>query len=263
MNFSYTEEDLITTDGYLDFCTQNNISYVKTDYFYSGSFHWRGKQHPTLPLGNVCVIGHSDYSITDKISDQFSKVFCTNRETEKINTYGLPLGISNYTDETPYHKICGNKSIFVSVNNSAIDKEVLAYINFTVSTYPNDRGLILEKFSKLDWTRVGKTETTESGNRKYLEDIKKSKFVFCPRGNGIDTHRLWESLYMGSIPIVKYENAHHLFKDLPILFINDWNQITRDFLNDKYDEISSMDWNFDKLKISYWKNFIKTHYDNN
>lgn len=40
-----------------------------------------------------------------------------------------------------------------------------------------------------------------------------------------DTHRLWKTLYMDSIPIVKYESAHHLFTDLPILFINDWKEI--------------------------------------
>jgi hypothetical protein len=62
---------------------------------------------------------------------------------------------------------------------------------------------------------------------------------------------------MGSIPIVIYEEAHHLFTDLPILFINDWDEINEDFLNNKYDEISSKNWSYDKLKMSYWENFIK------
>ena len=89
-----------------------------------------------------------------------------------------------------------------------------------------------------------------------MRDIKSSKFVLCPRGNGIDTHRIWESLYMGSIPIVIYENAHQLFTDLPILFINDWDEITYDLLNNKYEEINSQTWNYDKLKIDYWEKFI-------
>lgn len=28
------------------------------------------------------------------------------------------------------------------------------------------------------------------------------KFVACPRGNGLDTHRFWETLYRGSYPVV-------------------------------------------------------------
>ena len=28
------------------------------------------------------------------------------------------------------------------------------------------------------------------------------RFIACPRGNGIDTHRFWETLYRGSLPVV-------------------------------------------------------------
>jgi hypothetical protein len=61
---------------------------------------------------------------------------------------------------------------------------------------------------------------------------------------------------MGSIPVVKYESTHELFKDLPILFINDWSQISEDFLNSKYEEYIEKDWNLDKLKMKFWKDFI-------
>lgn len=63
---------------------------------------------------------------------------------------------------------------------------------------------------------------------------------------------------MGIIPIVKFEpNTHHLFIDLPILFINNWNEITHDFLKYKYNEfMNKNDWNMNKLKIDYWLNLI-------
>ena len=64
---------------------------------------------------------------------------------------------------------------------------------------------------------------------------------------------------MGSIPIVKYENTHHLFTDLPILFINKWDEIGEGFLNQKYKEFLDEEWNMDKLKISFWFKFIKTN----
>lgn len=62
---------------------------------------------------------------------------------------------------------------------------------------------------------------------------------------------------MGSIPIVKYENTHSEFTDLPILFISDWKEVTKELLDKKYDEIINSEWNLEKLKISFWKNFIK------
>ena len=36
----------------------------------------------------------------------------------------------------------------------------------------------------------------------YLEAAQ-SKFVLCPSGLGFDTYRLWETLMLGSIPIVE------------------------------------------------------------
>lgn len=251
------KSDLITTDGYLSFCNDNNITYLKTDYFYTGPFIWRGNLHPDKEIKNICVVGHSDYPVVDKISEMFKYVFCVNRVTDCDNTFGIPLGISNDTDESPAHRICGNKDVFIDVINTDINKENLAYINFTVSTFISERKLVFDMFSDKNWVKVGEMQTTWEGNRKYLMDIKSSKFVFCPRGNGVDTHRLWESLYMGSIPIVKYENTHHLFTDLPILFIKEWSEINEDFLNGKYEEIINKKWNLDKLKISYWENLIK------
>ena len=31
--FKYNIDDIITTDGYLSFCNDNNICYIKTDFF--------------------------------------------------------------------------------------------------------------------------------------------------------------------------------------------------------------------------------------
>ena len=261
-DFKYNIDDIITTDGYLSFCNINNICYIKTDFFYIGSqFKWRGEIHPKY-VDKVCVIGHSDYPIVAEISNRFDKIFCINKDSLSENTYGLPLGITNDCDDSPLHKIYGNKEIMIKVNNQNIDKSNLAYINFNISNYPNERQFIFDKFKNESWIKIGNVENSIDGRTNFLRDIKSSKFVFCPRGNGIDTHRLWESLYMGSIPIVKYENTHHLLTDLPILFIKDWNEINEDFLNDKYIEIINKEWNLSKLKIRYWIDFIKNKIEN-
>jgi hypothetical protein len=36
----------------------------------------------------------------------------------------------------------------------------------------------------------------------YLETLASSKFVLAPRGTGPESYRVWESLYVGSYPIV-------------------------------------------------------------
>lgn len=42
---------------------------------------------------------------------------------------------------------------------------------------------------------------------RYSSIASRYLFVACPRGNGLDTHRFWETLYRGSVPVVK-DSAH-------------------------------------------------------
>ena len=250
-------DDIITQDGFLDFCNKNKISFIKTDFLYRGhKFLWRGNEHPS-DINKISVIGHSDYPVTDNIVNDFEKVFTINRLTNNPKVFGIPLGITSDCDDSPLHRIYGNKEIMFDVFNKPIEKTKFVYINFDINTNVNIRKPIYDKFKNYDWVTVGVNNQTLEGRKQYLIDIKSSKFIFCPEGNGVDTHRIWESLYMGSIPIVIYKDTHHLFTDLPILFINSWNEINYEFLEEKYKEITSEKWSYNKLKMSYWENFIK------
>lgn len=255
MNLSSTE--LITTDGYLKFCEENNLLYLKIDYFRIGSFIWRGKNCSLETDDKILVTGHSDFPLTNDISNQFDLVFSTNNASSNINSYGLPLGICNDCDDSPIHRVYGNKEVVLKIMNKKIDKTNLLYMNFDINTYPCERQPVYNLFSDKNWVLTGIKENTLEGRETFLSEIKSSKFVLCPRGNGIDTHRIWESLYMGSIPIVIYESAHKEFVDLPILFISNWEEINKSFLNEKYEQITKQQYNMEKLKISYWFNFIK------
>jgi len=50
-------------------------------------------------------------------------------------------------------------------------------------------------------------------------------FVVSTRGNGLDCHRTWELLYLGSIVITKTSSLDPLFDGLPVVIVNDWNQV--------------------------------------
>lgn len=251
-----TVDELITSDGILQFCLENDITYIKTDFFYTGQFIWRGNIHPQK-LSDKIVIGHSDYPVVTPIAEKFNTILCVNRETDNENVFGIPLGLTNDCDDSPIHRIYGNKDVLLEVMNSKLEKENLTYMNFNVSNYPSERQQVFDLFKNFNSVKIGSIDNSIEGRRKFLEEIKSSKFVVCPRGNGVDTHRLWETLYMGSIPIVKYEKTHHLFTDLPILFINDWSEITEEYLEDIYIQYQNKNWNLEKLNLSYWTNFIK------
>jgi hypothetical protein len=52
------------------------------------------------------------------------------------------------------------------------------------------------------------------------------RYVACPRGNGMDTHRFWEALYRGSVPVVKRSKWSEslLILKIPLVIVKDWDE---------------------------------------
>jgi len=259
MEFKWSESDIITGDKYLSLQT-DTIVYIKTDaLFYDGPIEWRGEQH-TLRAAPIWITGHSDFPITKEVFDIHENKNCfwfaTNMGYVNPKLTGLPIGITNNTKESSDHVIFGNISIMLEVAERPRTIHNLVYMNFLISTYPHERQVCYNTFVGKPWVTVGHSEKTLEARKNFLIDIRNHMFVLCPRGNGVDTHRLWETLYMGSIPIVKRDVAFNDVLDLPILFINEWTDITEDFLLTEYERISTTKWNMKKLTFPYWKERI-------
>jgi len=256
MNFTWTEDDVICTDRFLDAFPDN---YVKTCCFYlRDSSTWRGKTVTRPPeTQRLIIAGHSDYPLTDDIVRRYpnSRFFGVNSQSGRVT--GIPLGITNDTNESDLHRIYGNIPMMLGVVKNPRQIKNLAYLNVSVGTYPSERVPVKQMFSNLSWVTQGESVNTMEGRRKFLEEVRNHTFVFCPRGNGIDTHRLWETLYMGSIPIVKRDIAHAGWTDLPILFVDDWSEVTEERLLAEQNRIESTTWNMEKLRVGYWVNLIK------
>jgi hypothetical protein len=63
-----------------------------------------------------------------------------------------------------------------------------------------------------------------------MDQILRHRFVLCPPGNGVDTHRMWEALVAGAIPVVLRSQAMKPFESLPILFVEDYREVTIELL---------------------------------
>lgn len=111
-----------------------------------------------------------------------------------------------------------------------------------------NRNIILETLKKNGIQNI-KTDKLNDCQRMLLN----SKCVICPEGNGIDTHRLYESLLCGCIPIVE-KNPYIMkkYEGLPILYTDNYSEITLDYLNEKYEEIKKGTYSFNKLFKNYY-----------
>ncbi len=56
--------------------------------------------------------------------------------------------------------------------------------------------------------------------KEYADMACEYSIVACPRGNGLDTHRFWESLYRGSLPLVLKSNWSTSIQELGIPLID-------------------------------------------
>jgi len=246
-------EDIITTDGYKNAFPD---LYFKTDVIkYNCPLHFREVlQYPPLKNQKCIISGHSDYDISDVDVSNYSPMiwWTINKNTENPLVRGIPLGITNDCDDSPIHRIYGNTDCMIQVMNEPKNDINLVYMNFNISTYPEERQPLYNKFKDVSWVTRGKIDNSLEGRTSFLREIRNHTFVLCPRGNGIDTHRVWETLYMGSIPIVKKHIAHSGWLDLPICWIDDWNQVSFEFLQSEKQRIQSETWNLEKLKVSYW-----------
>ena len=81
-------------------------------------------------------------------------------------------------------------------------------------------------------------------------------------GNGVDTHRLWEALYSGSIPITKRHPTYEATKDLPVLFVNTYEEINLELLRDFMDNLEIEKINLNKLSKEYWGEVICNNREN-
>jgi hypothetical protein len=90
----------------------------------------------------------------------------------------------------------------------------------------------------------------------YADNLIKYEFCLCPRGNGIDTHRLWESILLGCIPIIKRHKTHEFDLQLPIVFIENWREVTKKFVEQKSKETNLDLFNSPLITKKYWKNKI-------
>ena len=91
-------------------------------------------------------------------------------------------------------------------------------------------------------------------------------FVACPEGNGIDTHRFWEALYLNVIPVTTNKNFYSQFENLPILAINKWEDLgsfSEDDLNLFYQKNKHKFKLIKYIWIDYWKKHIDGNFRRN
>lgn len=115
--------------------------------------------------------------------------------------------------------------------------------------HDRDRYKAIEHLSNVKFNDVLKNPI----NRNSLWKVMSSyKFIISPHGNGLDCHRTYEAMLLGSIPIVRSSTLDSLYKDMPIIILENWEDLTEETLSN-YVYSGSLE----KLNLKYWVELIK------
>ena len=140
------------------------------------------------------------------------------------------------------------------------------YINFQLNMDGNGNSERLSAYNTIprDLASVQETPLNRYDTwGAYTQHV----FVASPRGNGLDTIRTWESLMLGCIVIVRRIPGdggcalEELYQDLPVVIIDRWSDLTRDFLSRILSEYAQRTFRYEKLGTSYWIERIEAAFD--
>ncbi len=164
----------------------------------------------------------------------------------------IPFGIAN-----SFYSY-GHIPTFEKVLAKKLPKSILLYMNISFN-HPERKKAYNYFIDKPFCKAVSDRLQLED----YLDDIARAKFIVSPRGNGEDCFRTWEALLFGTIPIVKSSPLNPVYEHLPIIIVKEWEEVTEEFLEKKWEEMSSQTFRLEKMYAPYWIGYIrsfKTHF---
>ena len=201
---------------------ENDLVFLNFDYF--NIFIQVLQAHN--PIHKIIVIVHnSDTPFTDdymqSLRPYVHKVYAINNVCESACT--IPIGFVDniYKPHTLFHQLL----------STPLPKDIFVYMNFSVKTNEPVRSDCLNTFHNKEWV----TEEYDVDFPTFCEKISRSKYVLSPEGAGMDCHRIYESLFLGAIPLLRTSKLDTFYKKLPVLIFNSWSDITEQFLTDNYE----------------------------
>lgn len=198
----------------------------------------------------VLISHNSDANIDDSYLEYFNdeklialyaqNTICTH---PKVNF--IPIGIANSKWDH------GNLSILEKIVNETIHfKPNSFYFYFSLQT-----NIIARQKCYIELCKKGLKWDISRNYEEYLREMKRYEYIICPEGNGIDTHRYWEAIYLGRIPVVI--NSPFIQKLKPyfkMVILEQWSDLN---INNNGSISISMPNKYSKLWIEDYKKEIE------
>ena len=202
----------------------------------------------------IAILHNSDDQITHESKilnvDKVVHIFAQNQNFFHQKVTPIPIGLENLH----LRKSGMVRNLSYAINVYVV-RQPLIYYQFNIKTNYTERFKAKKYIEGHPFSRT----TKRLRSLKYFLELKSYMFCLAPEGNGIDTHRMWECIYLGVIPICKrnYHNSFFQSLGLPIWVVEDWNDLdlynSKRMLSEKYREIMFKS----NVEASYWDYWLK------
>lgn len=215
----------------------HNKSTLKSFYRYLEQYEFEPGKGPKL------LIHNGDFPPSDSVIDQLAvrgaTIYCVNKIEESEYLKALPIGLENaHFNKSGVINDFLHNGLPVRETSVSVNKINMIFTSFSANTNELERLPLIDaiKRSRHKFSGSGLTMT------QYLQELSSSRFVLSPKGNGLDCHRTWESIYLGAIPVVLEGTLANSFtSSLPIWEISNWEQVlgaSDEELLDRYKQLS-------------------------
>ena len=200
-------------------------------------------------LENITLVtSQTDRSVSSNLyakkPKNVSKWYSTNVSVKKNDLIPIPYGLSNsYSTKNLF------KHDFELMSNK--EKSILVYLNFEVNTNYFHRSKLKKILSSQEGFSL---EKNSLDLLQYSKNLNTFKYIFCPWGNGFDTHRVWESLYAGGIPIVPEHPTFNSTQNLPVITYKNIKKLNFDYIKSSE---KNLKYNYEELNIEFWLKKIR------
>ena len=242
----------ISGDFFSKLSNNKTIFYVATHFVDNQA--WRVSRNYT-----VLITHNSDGKIDSSKFKKFLQCgkfkywFAQNTIINEPRLFTLPIGLMN----KEWHKY-PRFNLMMEEKKKNIKPTKLLLLSFSIKNNKNKRQKCVDSFINKTYVTnnvVHKVKNfigdVKEYDRKFFNIMLDHLFIACPEGNGIDTHRFWETLYMGRYPVVLHNRVNDAFSDLPVLILNKWEDFEKEYLM-FLERIKNKKFSYKKLTQEYW-----------
>ena len=186
------------------------------------------------------------------------RIFIQNNEYDHPKVHIMPIGIRDCGSVVlmhhRFHQSClFEKGVSLRTTMGANMRPIKCLLCFSVWTHPSRQecydlfagsSFVYNLNDAVDATHAREVAPAANPFEKVpaalvYDKTLESRYALCPRGCGVDTHRFYECIYLGCVPIVirthtVFDRLYHPDTGFPCLVVERWEDVTGELLDACY-----------------------------